>query len=209
MRIELGAVAAILVAGAAQGQEVDKVAPFATQSLRQLTGQVLTSESATRFGFKSLDEAREARVGAPLKVLNIGLASLRKYAPGGGLRSVASESAAVWFPVLVGEQVRSKLELLRKPDGTWATGEFGRPHLAAEVAKAAGVVARKADAPPPQVVKVPALNLVLVHVVGEAGELLVPAVGGFGLTTGTAYPADEALKKLAAAAATADDRQVR
>lgn len=44
---------------------------------------------------------------------------------------------------------------------------------------------------------------------GTTGDTLVPAVGGFGLVAGTAYPVDEALQKLRAAAAAADDRQVR
>jgi len=209
MRTWTGAAAALLFATAARGQEAEKASAYAAQAVRELTGQVLTGEGATRLGFKSLDEAREARPGAPMKVLVIGLAGLRKYPAGAGLRSVAAETGALWFPVLVGLEVRGKLEIYRKPGGAWATGEFGRARLAAEVARAVGAVARAPDAPPVEVVRVPALNLLLVRAIGPQGEVLVPAVGGFGLEAGTAYPVDEALRKLAVAAIAADDRQVR
>jgi hypothetical protein len=199
-----------------EDQELTRAREFADRSLRMYVSGAIRSDNAQRFGFKTLDEAREAKVGEPIPVLFIGLTALKGYRPGAGAASVLRDAQTLWFPVLVNGGVRSEIEISRV-EGKWIAGEFGRPAKAREVANVYDQLPRilqSVSVPSgarASLVRIPAIGIELFYTTGTAGDFFV-AVRGEGLPAdlevGKAYPADALLTRLAQTAQKVDEKMV-
>lgn len=153
----------------------------AQKSLSNFVENVLTEKNVARFGFQSLAEARSARVGEPLTVMMIGLASIKEYKKGEKVTAQFINPKTFWVPVLVAGDTRAKLEMTEK-SGSLVAGEFGGMRTAAKISSArqrlprllesGGVSGVKTTA----LVRVPALAAEFVYVESAQGEFFTPAM---------------------------------
>ena len=210
--------AALLVAlpmrasgSATVSQMIDQktVLRISNEALANFVKYALTEENVTTFGFKNLKEAQSARVDTPYQVMMIGLRELKTYKPGSGTESVLTDSGILWFPVMVSDEFKTKLELVRKRD-QWMPGEFGNVRSAQEVwavsVKLKDLLRSKGigDTHTTSLVQVPVLLATFLYVQSPEGEFLIPAMVNperYKIENGVVYPAEEvltALKELAA-----------
>lgn len=197
--------------GVAAASVIDEkmVTELSSNALTNYIKHALTKENVTAFGFKNLEEAQSARVGRPYPVMTIDLAKLKAYKPKSGVKAIATEPDILWFPVMVGNETRAKLEMVRHGD-QWIPGEFGNVGSAKEVAAAAAMlsqpVASKAIGADytTSMVRIPVLLAELLYVKSTKGEFLIPAMVNperYKLRNGSVYQADEVLTKLSKIAA--------
>ena len=126
-----------------------------------------------------------------------------------GTESVLTDSGILWFPVMVSDEFKTKLELVRKRD-QWMPGEFGNVRSAQEVwavsVKLKDLLRSKGigDTHTTSLVQVPVLLATFLYVQSPEGEFLIPAMVNperYKIENGVVYPAEEvltALKELAA-----------
>ncbi len=199
-----------------QPQVATQIVESAGQALKTYTSGYLKPDNYARFGFRSLEEAARARLGNPLPIALITLNDLKAYKPGTGARQLLKDARALWFPVMVGDEVRAKLEMVQK-DSRWTAGEFGGARTAPNVGRAAaGLTDRLAAMNIKAVeklslVRVPALNAAFLLVESPSGEHMVPATTGvqkFGLEEGRIYTAGEVLIRLSEFAQKVDEKKV-
>lgn len=182
---------------------------ISNEALANFVKYALTEENVTAFGFKNLKEAQSASVDTPYPVLMIGLRELKTYRPGSGTESVLTDPGILWFPVMVDDEFKAKLELVRKGD-QWMPGEFGNVRSAQEVwavrVKLKDLLRSKGigGTYTTSLIQVPVLLATFLYVQSPEGEFLIPAMVNperYKLENGIVYPADEvltALKELAA-----------
>ncbi|HEY3383218.1 MAG TPA: hypothetical protein VGK32_15715 [Vicinamibacterales bacterium] len=192
---------------------------FAQAALAQYVRDIVTQENYARFGFKSLADARSARVGTPLHVFEIDLRSLKAYRSGAGVKSMLRDAEVLWFPVTVAGAVITKVEIVGK-DNRLIAGEFGGMRSAQATAAANSDFAvrleergiARAAGFAPALVRVPALGVTLLYAETSGGEFLLPAETNperFGLNTGKVYAAAEVLSALATAAQQVDEKKIK
>lgn len=188
---------------------------MARQALKTYTERFADEKNASRFGFRSASEAAGASLGEPLPVALLTLADLKQYGAGATARSMVKDAQTLWFPVMVGNEVRAKLEMVRR-NGNWSPGEFGSARTAArigtvrsELPERMGRMNLKAESI--TLVRVPALNAAFLLIQSPSGEYMTPAAGGtgkYGLETGTLYRSSEVLATLSKVAAEVDPKKV-
>ena len=118
-----------------------------------------------------------------------------------------TDTRSVWFPVLVGGEVRAKLELTEK-DGKWLAGEFGRPRTAQEIMRVRGTLPAGGIA----FVRIPAIFVQMFLVTTASGDSFVPVRrDGLpeGFEPGKIYAADALLVPLATRVRGLDEKTVR
>lgn len=179
---------------------------FASKSLNVYTKTLLTEQTVGKFGFKTLEEARSARLGRPLTLMTVGLRTVKAYQPGSGVKSLESEMPALWYPVVVDNRVVAKLEILEK-DGKMISGDFGATGAAERVDAVLqrmpvilnennlGTVANM------MIFRVPHLRAVFLYLETARGEYLMPAMAlpqRFDLQNGELYDVDMVLRRLKA-----------
>jgi len=199
------------------GQTLDEGRQLADRSLRDYVAAALREDNAQRFGFKNLADAKSAQPGEPIPVLFIGLRELKAYRAGAGVGAVLSNARALWFPVVVQGEVRSKLEVT-EIRGKWVAGEFGRPKAAQQLMRMYAEVPKMLEAAqlPKEgrlaLVRVPALGVELFYATGSKGDHFVVA-SMYGeipdLQVGKIYSADVLLGRLSRSAQTVREDQVR
>jgi hypothetical protein len=208
--------ASLLSAMQPQRETVAQITESAQQALKTYTSQFVTRENATRFGFRSPEEASRARLGTPLPVALISLTDLKAFKRGAGTKQLLTDTRAFWYPVMVGDEVRAKLEMTQK-DSRWIAGEFGATRTATDVGKAEVGLADRLKAmkiEPTErltLVRVPSLNATLLLAESPSGEYLVPvsaSVQKFGLEGARVYPAEEVLERLSEFAQGVDAKKV-
>jgi len=192
------------------------VIQFSQQALSNYVQNVVNDKNFTKFGFRSLDEAKRARLGEPYRVAIIGLRQLKDYKPGGGAKMLLTDAHTVLFPVLVDGQVRTKLEVVQKA-GRLVPGEFGGTRTVQIVEEVASALPKLLEtrhvttAAKPILVKVPALFAQFLYVETPSGEFLIPAMiqpQRFELQNSVLYTSDAVLTKLAEAAKQVDENKV-
>ena len=176
----------------------------AQESLQMYVLQMLNKENVARFNFKSLDEARSATVGDPYSVSYIALDALQEYRAGTTARSIMKDAKKLWFPVLVGGEVRTKIEMVQR-DGKWIGGEFGGTKSVQIISRVEqqlpGLFESEGLTEPfdTKMVMLPALYAVFFYEEDERGEYMVAAMAQpkrFGLRNGQIYEAEELLMRL-------------
>ena len=215
----LGCSFIILLPGDAYSQqEVRKpTIEFAQRALEGYVKNTVTERNFAKLGFKTLGEAQVARLGDPYRVMFIGLADLTAYETGIGARPLLVDAKTLWFPVMVGEETRTKLEITEK-EGKLVPGEFGRFKTVENVIMAKdripGLLESIGVEAPYEVmlVRIAALRALLLYVESPEGEYLIPAMiqpQRYGLENGEMYPADEVLSKLRDFAREIDPDKIR
>lgn len=101
-------------------RKIQKVASEALVTLSEL----VTKENCKAMGFKSLSEARTAKLGEHLQVFIVRLDQLQKYKPGSDPDKILSGGDRVIYPVTVEEQVRSSI-VVEKVKEHWNATSFG------------------------------------------------------------------------------------
>jgi hypothetical protein len=190
---------------------------ISSEALNNLVRYALTEKNVTAFGFKSLQEAQSARVDTPFQVRIIGLRELKDYKAGSGPKSVLTDPGILWFPVMVDDEFKTKLELVRQGN-EWIPGEFGDVRSALEVSavsvKLKDLLRSKGvqDTYATSLVQIPALLATFLYVESSKGEFLIPAMLNperYKLENGIVYSADKVLKTLKEFAAEIKEGTIR
>ena len=193
------------------------VIDFAKKALEGYVNNALNEENVSRFGFKNLDEARTATLGIPRRVMVIGLRDLKQYKPGTAAKRLLSDVKAYWFPVMVGRETRTKLEIIEKEDKLVA-GEFGKVNIVREVVSAEAQMpellkSREIEEPlAPSILKIPALQAMFLYIEYKDQEFLVPAMAQpqrFKLGKAKLYTVDKVLSELSKVAQEIDEKKIR
>lgn len=90
---------------------------------------LLPEAGSDQYGFPPEDRLEEARLGSGFKLLVVKPATLATYRAGDPVSSLLSETAMVYFPVVVGEATRALL-LMGRQGGEWRAVGLGQPRLA-------------------------------------------------------------------------------
>jgi len=191
------------------GQGVEGISKTALEAARQglssYVGNVINKDNFSKFGFKTLDEAKTARLGDPYQEAMIGLKDLKEYQPNTRMDALLTDTKTLWFPVLVDSVARTKMEVVSK-DGKWITGEFGGTRSALEIVRAGRALpqlleSRNIQSPyDVRLVKIPVLYAVFLYVRSSMGEFIIPAMvqpERFGLQSANIYTVDEVFPGLA------------
>jgi alkanesulfonate monooxygenase SsuD/methylene tetrahydromethanopterin reductase-like flavin-dependent oxidoreductase (luciferase family) len=162
-------VVAVMVVSAA-AQEAPRVPEAALKSAQQAFQLALGTTQKTQtfdaMGLRSEAESRQAVLGAPIALQEIGYDKLVAYQPGNPPQSVFAGPDQVLFPVMVGKSARSLITMARSGEG-WRMTSYGDPDRAAaiEAVKAAlqkEKAASSSQAPSFSVVSVPSFQFDLV-----------------------------------------------
>lgn len=189
---------------------------FSQKSLEGYIRDVVNERNFANFGFKSLEEAKLARLGDPYKVMIIGLRDLKRYTPGSGVKNLLIDGKTLWYPVLVNGEIRAKLEIIEK-EGKWIAGEFGRMKKAQKIYTAREALPRLLDSKgigepyTVMLIKIPALFAEFLYVESSKGEFFVPAMvqpERYKIKDAQVYDADEVLSQLKEAAQDIDENKV-
>lgn len=177
----------------------------------------LTERNAGRYGFRSLQEAKSAKVGEPLPVMLIGLSSLKVYKSDTKVGSILIDTKTLWYPVLANGETRTKIEMIIK-DGALVSGEFGGIKSPERISSARKMIPRLIergairDAKKPILVRIPALAAEFLYLETGQGDYFLPAMVNperFDLDDGKVYPAAEILSRLRDIAKDIDPNKVR
>ncbi len=196
----------VIAAGTSLSQRIllKQGSDFAAKSLSQYVKDIINEKNYQRFGFDSLAEAQRAKLGSPFEEVLIGLKEIKQYQRGATSKDLFVDANALWFPVLVGDKVCTKIEVLER-DGRLVAGEFGGIRVARELARVDQDLSRKLDSlkirPDRRnvLVRVQSLQAIFIYVQSPQGEYLVPAMvqpQRFGLENGKVYEFVEVLSKL-------------
>lgn len=198
-------------------EKVDRpVMEFAQKSLRDYVSNTLTEKNVSKFNFKSLNAAKMAQLGDPFKVMFIGLDALREYRAGTGIKPIMTDAHTLWFPVMVGAEIRTKMEVINR-GGKLLAGEFGGTRRVLEVAtvlkQLSKLMESKGIGRPYKVmlIKIPVLYAEFLLIESSKGEFLIPAMiqpQRYTLENGRVYEDDEVLLKLKEFAQKIDGKKV-
>lgn len=190
---------------------------FAQRSLKSYVNNVINEKNFMKFGFKSIGGAQIASVGDPYRVMTIGLKDLKTYKPGTGAKPLLMDVKIIWFPVMVEDEILTKLEIIEK-EGKLISGEFGKITIVKEVATAKNRLpellrSKEIEAPHKIfLLKIPALYAMFLYVESSKGEFLIPSMmqpQRYDLQNAQIYTADEVLSKLMEFAKKIDEKKLR
>jgi hypothetical protein len=130
----------------------------------------MTEENFAAMGFKSLEEAAEARLGEPLPLFYVRLDQLQEYQPGSDPEGLLVNSERVIFPVTAKEEVRSSIVVEGAEDG-WRAVDFGAPNLIGALSDVRQESGREGS---DFAVWIPSLNLYFLGTRSDPGLSLTP-----------------------------------
>lgn len=199
---ETTAPAAVVAPSTVHGSPTHAVA--AVESLKTLASLV-TPRNA--LGFASVSEVASASLAEPLPMFMVRLDELQAYRAGDDPLPLLRDEGSVFYPVMVGGDVRSSV-LVRNVNGEWKATQFGRSELAklshdgrAHVAASRGIATAGVS-----LVEIPAISQrMLEH--EESGVPMLTAlldVPGTDLRAGSTMRAADVLAKLQWVAARTD-----
>lgn len=216
-RIKSTVMAAFVVAvtiAFAVAQEVPRVPEAALKSAQQAFQLALGTTQKTQtfeaMGLRSEAESRQAVLGTPIALQEIGYDKLVAYQPGSPPQSVFAGPDQVLFPVMVGKSARSLITMAKSGEG-WRMTSYGDPDRAAAIGAAKAALQKEkavgsSQASSFSVVSVPAFQFDLVAAtLGPKTYLsaLSPTVAAeFGLSALSEFT--EVVSKLSAYAKTFD-----
>lgn len=168
----------------------------ATTALQTFQGLV-TRDNSRQMGFDKPEDVRAARLDRPLRQFLVPLDRLRNYAVGSDPAGLLTGGESLFYPILVGSEVRSSIVLETGPSG-WKASSFGAPRFARLVAAARGKGAASTVAGE-FVVRIPALNLFFLGHRSGSDLFLVPLLEDArlpSLRTGAPVPAKQIFEQL-------------
>jgi len=154
--------------------------------------KLVNPDNFKSLGLDSLDEAKQAKLGAPLEIFNIGLEQLRGYKAGDDPETLLVKSSETVYPLLVNGQVKSSVTVVHKESG-YQPSSFGN----ADVVKRL-VGAEKQENGTSFIVRVPALNMFFLGNRTDGKLVLTPIIDDsrMELRRGEARPADLVIVQL-------------
>ena len=176
---------------------------FAQKSLSGYL-EFLSPDNVTNFGFKSIDEAKTATLGDPIRVLMISLEDLKNYKVGEGIKSILKDIKTTWYPVQLRGQTKAKIEISEK-DGEMIAGDFGDALNAQYIASLLTWLPDTLGAWNIQenyvlsLIKIPVITATFIYVESEKQQFLISAMlnpGLFEIEENNLYKVDYILSKL-------------
>lgn len=181
LRATVLSLAFVLIAAPAPAQtrdERDVPQRQAAEAALPLLRSAAVGAGAALLGLRSADEVAGATLGEPFMISAVRLDALRAWDSATDPRAVILDARRVLFPVLIGGDTRTGIEV-REKQGGWKTSAIGGTRVATLLA-AARAAHRSTAVPPARgyfAVHVPALNLYFLGVETATGALqLVPLV---------------------------------
>ena len=185
---------------AATPREATAVAQKALPTFRDLVRQ---QKNYREMGFESLDELDRIALGEPSSTYVVRLDELDAYKEGQDPAPLLHAANRVFYPVLVGSQVRSSITVGATAKG-WEVTSFGSPNHAKLLSRvrAESVEAARVPSGSLFVVEVPGLNLVFVGYRAEGRIVLTPILddAGFQFKAGQPISADKVFARIRVAA---------
>lgn len=175
--------------------EIEKVARGTLPAF----GELVTDRNCKAMGFDSPRQAKEVRLGIPLRIFMVELASLKKYRPGDEPDALVRPLDQVLYPVLVGDQTRSSM-VISRIDEVWQPTEIG----AASVIKVLDQLRKRSSDSTKLslesyfVVRIPALNLEFLGYRIDNTMMLTPLIDepAYGFARGRPLPAARVFEAL-------------
>lgn len=131
-----------------------------------LLQKLVNEQNYKSLGFHSLAEVKQARLGQPMEVYNLGLEKLKSYRAGQDPNSLLTPSAETIYPITVDGSVRTGLRIVHKEQG-YEPSSFGK----ADIVKRLAAYRR---GPEEFVVRIPIFQMYFVGRHVETRVVLVP-----------------------------------
>jgi hypothetical protein len=128
--------------------------------------KLVNEQNYRNLGFQSVEEVKQARLGQPMEIYNIGLERMKDYPAGQDPSKLLTSSAETLYPVTVGGNVRTGLTIIRKDRG-YEISSFGKADI---VKRLTGY----RQSPGEFAVRIPALGMYFVGRCVDARVVLVP-----------------------------------
>jgi hypothetical protein len=156
--------------------------------------KLVNDQNYRAMGFDSVDQVKQAQLGRPLVVFNIGLDQLKSYQTGTNANSLLSKSSETIYPVTVNGQVKSSITIVQKKEGGYQPASFGN----AEVIKNLSRYRSSEQAANDFVVRVLALNMYFLGKQVDNRTFLTPIIEDprLKLRPGEALPAEIVVQQL-------------
>lgn len=182
----------------------EKLASFAEGALKKYSTDVVTKETFKKFGFKTLEESKIAKLGRPIEKTMIGLSDLQAYSESKPAKGIVKKTNIFWYPVLVNGDITLKMEIMKKGDKLIpaAFGKSNSSKRTGGVIKRLPSICENANLSAPKSIKlleIPALFATFIYFEEDDKEYLVPAMNApyrFKLENGTVHNASALLLKL-------------
>ena len=155
--------------------------------------KMVTEQNYRALGFDSVDQVKQAQLGSPFSVFEIGLNQLKEYKPGISPDTLLTPSSKTIYPVTVNSEVKSSVTISHKDNGYQASS-FGSADIIKSLSRYRRAEAQGNDF----VVRVPAFNMYYLGRHVNSRLLLVPIIDDtrLKLKTGEAVPAETVLEQL-------------
>jgi hypothetical protein len=156
--------------------------------------KLVNTQNYKGLGFDSVDEVKQAQLGAPFAVFDIGLDQLKGYKAGSDANGLLTASSKAIYPVTVGGQVKSSVTISHQDSG-YKASSFGNAEIVKSLSRYRLTQAAASDF----VVRVPAFNMYYLGRRVENRLLLVPIIDDprLKLKPGEAVGAETVLEQLA------------
>jgi hypothetical protein len=183
--------------------QVDAAAEAAAKESLRLFAGLVHEKNFRALGFQALEDVKRATLGEPLASYFVRLDGLRQYSSASRAKELIQRPPHFIFPVLVGGQPRSSIEVALV-NGSWKAIRYGSPQVAQNVEKMRGTKIKELGLRPRVffVVRIPALNVVLLGHEAGTSLLLTPIVNqpAYELQLGGTLPGEVILQRLVPAA---------
>jgi hypothetical protein len=195
--------------------DANKLRTTAAISLKEYVSNFLNNENIQRFGFSSIEEAKNSKIGDPIQVLMIGLTDIQKFEKGSDPKTLLINIDTWWFPVLTDNVIKTKIEIIER-DGKMVPGEFGGIKLVSSIMNSRQELLNRLKerslAPTKEIaiVKIPALMIVLLLTEVDNTLYAVPSTGSiefYGLRQNELVRLDEALLRIKVVASKVDPKK--
>ena len=133
--------------------------------------KMVNAENFRSLGFDSADQVKQAQLGAPLAVFDVGLDQLKTYKAGVDPNTLLVQSSKTLYPVTVDGQVKSSVTISHKESGYQASS-FGNAEIIKSLSRYRQTQAASGDF----VVRVPAFNMYYLGRRVENRLVLIPIV---------------------------------
>ncbi len=198
-----------------QMQSEDNLKSFASRSLDTYLKNVIDKENFAAFGFKQYGEASDAVLGKPYEINYMGIEDLKKYEQGSDYKKIIINARKYWFPVMVNNEYRLRLEVIDK-DGELIAGEFGGSRSMTMMGESSKkmddmFIERNIQAGKVSIIQIPVMHILLFRAETTDGDVFVPAsdMTHYNLEAGKAYSAEEIFSILKKYAKDIDPKIIR
>lgn len=155
--------------------------------------KMVTEKNFHALGFDSADQVKQAQLGEPLSIYDVGLDQLKTYKTGTDPNTLLVQSSRTLYPVTVNGQVKSSVTISHKESGYQASS-FGNAEIIKSLSRYRQAQAASGDF----VVRIPAFNMYYLARRVEKRLVLVPIIDDprLKLKPGEAVSAETVLDQL-------------